>query len=469
MGFIKKLKTKAIKKAIKKDTKAGGSLAAALDAMQPSIVPQKALDFAAAQARPQQQAQAQAQQQQADIQGFIDPVNAAVARSQGAFETDIDLGQQANQLNNLSRFSAATQVQLGIEAAQQNQALQQLQGGFGGLQGQVGGINTDLSQFQQQQAQAQSGLGGVSSALDRIRGTFESRLGGLRDRFQQQSTGTDPQFEAMRQAQLGQIDTNQQAQQAQQSEFFGRRGLGGSSAALNAQQRLAGGFDQQRQGLTAQLGMQQLGRQDNALQQLLGLAGTEAQFGSGLQGQLAGLLGQSAGLAGSQAGIRSQQAGLQSGLFGQQAGLLGQQVGVQNQMGANLFNLRGTGQAAIGQQAGITGNVANLMMGAREQNLNARTAGIENASIPGQLGIAAIAAQNAGGNTGGGGVNFTPQLPTPAAPPAAPPATPAGSGDIATADHAVVSNQQQQGHGPGGMLQDMMNKKASMQARFKRF
>ena len=234
--------------------------------------------------------------------------------------------------------------------------------------GRVGGIANDLVNAQNAFGQTvtdsnkglqgfQGQLGGVSDRLGQIRGDFESRLGGLRQRFQGISTGEDPRFEALRQAQLGQLDSNQQAQQAQQAGFFGRRGLGGSSAALNAQQQLAGGFDAQRNTLTAQLGMQQLGRQDQALQQLLGINAQQAQFGAGLEGQRAGITGQQAGL---------------------------QQQQLQNRLG----QLDRLGQAKM-QRAGIFQSAAGLEttgqqlgLSAREQNLNALSANIENLSIP---------------------------------------------------------------------------------------
>ena len=93
-------------------------------------------------------------------------------------------------------------------------------------------------------------------------------------------TGIDPRFEAFRQSQIESLSTQQQQQQARQSEFFNRRGLGGSSAALNEQNKLGAQFGQQRQNLTSQIGLQGIAQQNQNLSQ-----------GSALLGQEFGLLG----------------------------------------------------------------------------------------------------------------------------------------------------------------------------------
>ena len=75
----------------------------------------------------------------------------------------------------------------------------------------------------------------------------------------------DPRFQAFKDSQLGQLSREQQQQQAMTSDFFSRRGLGGSSAQLNQMQNLGTQFGQQRQNVMSQLGMQEMGRQDKAL------------------------------------------------------------------------------------------------------------------------------------------------------------------------------------------------------------
>ena len=86
------------------------------------------------------------------------------------------------------------------------------------------------------------------------------------DIFRGIGTGAnDPRFDAFKQSQLGQLSREQQQQQAMTSDFFSRRGLGGSSAQLNQMQNLGTQFGQQRQNVMSQLGMQEMGRQDKAL------------------------------------------------------------------------------------------------------------------------------------------------------------------------------------------------------------
>ncbi len=207
-----------------------------------------------------------------------------------------------------------------------------------------------LQQFQEL-SQGLSGLRGQQAGLV----TESQALGGtLADvAAQQRSIGlgetVDPRFQAFRASQMESLAASQQAQQARQSEFFTRRGLGSSAAALNQQNVLAQQFGREEQAITGQLGLQELGAQQQALQTSLGI-GT----------QQAGLLGQQAGFMGQQAG-----------LVGQQAGIAGQEFGV--------------------TQAGITSR--NL---AEQQRLEALAASIETLSLPEQLDIARTAAENAG-------------------------------------------------------------------------
>ena len=109
-----------------------------------------------------------------------------------------------------------------------------------------------------------------------------SDVGAIGDIFQGIGTGkSDPRFENFRQAQLNQLGTDQTRQEAMTSDFFSRRGLGGSAAQLNQLQGVGTEFADRRQSLTGQIGLQQLGRQDQALQTAAGLFGQRA----GLQQQ----------------------------------------------------------------------------------------------------------------------------------------------------------------------------------------
>src|SRR3990167_5109552 len=76
------------------------------------------------------------------------------------------------------------------------------------------------------------------------------RFMGVADELQGIAGGEDPRFEAFRQVQVGDAS-------ARNAEFFGRRGTSGSTASLNQLQRTT-------TGINANLGMQQLARQDTA-------------------------------------------------------------------------------------------------------------------------------------------------------------------------------------------------------------
>ena len=86
-------------------------------------------------------------------------------------------------------------------------------------------------------------------------GGLNQRFLGVSDELRGIAGGEDPRFEAFRQMTLGDIG-------ARNAEFFGRRGTGGSTAALNALQRST-------LGANTQIGMAQLGRQDTARLQSL--------------------------------------------------------------------------------------------------------------------------------------------------------------------------------------------------------
>ena len=108
-------------------------------------------------------------------------------------------------------------------------------------------------------------------------------VGGIADRLQNiGASGIDPAFQRLAQAQVSQLSGQQQAQQAQQSQQMSRRGLGGSSADINAANAQAVQFGQQQQNVMAQLGAQGLQRADMATQQAL--AARNQQFGMTQQG-----------------------------------------------------------------------------------------------------------------------------------------------------------------------------------------
>ncbi len=317
------------------------------------------------------------------------------------------IGSQLSDLSNqvLTGQNIAELRNLGLDIENQFGEIQQ---GLGSVGGRLGGISSGLGSIN-------TGLGGISSGVGDVSQRFSQDFGGLQQNLRGVlEGGNDPRFEAFRQAQNEQLLEEQERQQAQTSDFFGRRGIGGSSAALTELQNQGTGFAQQRRQLGAQLGLQQLGRQDTALQQLLGAAGQRAGIESGLLGQQQGILGQQQNVFGQQAGIEGQRAGI----LGQQANLQGQraqtQLGLQQgvlQQGQFQQGLLGQQQSALGLQSGLLGqqqalgqqHIQNVFGAQQAQNLaqqgniDAATAALENLTIPAQLALAqeAILAQTA--------------------------------------------------------------------------
>ena len=151
-------------------------------------------------------------------------------------------------------------------------------------------------------------------------GGLGGQLGGIAGQFGDIAAGNDPRFGAFRTAQLDLLESQRSQQTGALQNQFARTGLGDSSAASNQVNALNQQFNLQGRGLSSQIGLQQLGRQDQAL-------------------------GAQAGLVGQQAGIVGQQAGLTAGAVD-----LGQ-TGVQNTLAIPTLGI--AGQAA--QNAGLGG------------------------------------------------------------------------------------------------------------------
>lgn len=102
------------------------------------------------------------------------------------------------------------------------------------------------------------------------------RFGGIADVLEQRGRGIaprDPAFERFQEAQFNVFEQGAEEQRRNVASELSRRGLGGSSTAINAlgrvDERLAG----QRAALGGQLGIQELQRQDQALLQAAGVLG----------------------------------------------------------------------------------------------------------------------------------------------------------------------------------------------------
>ena len=345
--------------------------------------------------------------------------------------------------------------QVGSEANTLRDQLGAFQTSLGTLPGQYGQVGTDLTN---RLAGVQSGYADVGNILsdsligpngarqdlqmvrDPITGEFNAAkagvagqtgaLGNLANIMEGRATGVDPAFETFRQMRMTGLEDAQQRQLGQQGEFFARRGLAGSSSALNAQNRLGDQFTQQSGDLASQLGLQQLQRGDTNLMNAAQLR----QAAAGLYGQQAGLTGQQAqlqaGLIGQQSGLDTTNAHMQAQLLGQQGqlglaeaqqqqSLLGSQQGVYQQQLANALagnqaqNAASQLQAQLsGQQFGTQATAAQMANQAQEMRLNSLTAGLQNLAAPAALSIAQLAAENAGKGNSASSFQWGPMLPT---------------------------------------------------------
>ena len=133
--------------------------------------------------------------------------------------------------------------------------------------------------------------------------------------------GRDTAFQMFQEAQLGQFGRQRQFQTGQLQTQLGRQGIGGS-AAINELNRLNLGFEGREASLVGQLGLQQLGRSDQAIGQLQGFREAELSgISTGLQNLLAIPTLQVAQTAAEAAGEDGDDGG--GGLFG---GLLDQLI-----------------------------------------------------------------------------------------------------------------------------------------------
>ena len=122
-------------------------------------------------------------------------------------------------------------------------------------------------------------------------GVASGQYSDVRNQYQGILDQQDPRFEQFRQAQLNELGNQEQDQISQIQAQFAAQGLSGSSQEANALQNVRESIGRQRGSLTAQIGMQQLGRQDNALSALGSLTGTQADLDSRMINQRSGLYG----------------------------------------------------------------------------------------------------------------------------------------------------------------------------------
>ena len=123
-----------------------------------------------------------------------------------------------------------------------------------------GDINGNLGAFSALLGNQTSGaIGDYFSEAARLRGV---------------GTGaSDPAFAAYQTSQNAQLNANQNAETQQQAEFFNRRGMSDSSAALNQQNKTAASYDLQRSSLASSLGLADLSRKDDAMASAMNVEG----------------------------------------------------------------------------------------------------------------------------------------------------------------------------------------------------
>jgi len=139
--------------------------------------------------------------------------------------------------------------------------------GGGGGGGGAGGSLLDLQAFNDL-------LSGQNTSILNNQGA----LGDIASRLQGISEGDDPRFAAFRQGQFGLLDQQREDALRNQGNQLARTGVTGS-VALNEQNRVGNQFDVQQRALSGQLGLTQLGRQDEALLNQAGILNQQNQFG----------------------------------------------------------------------------------------------------------------------------------------------------------------------------------------------
>ena len=151
----------------------------------------------------------------------------------------------------------------------------------------------------------------------------------------------------------GLFDTQRRDIQDSTNSFFNRRGIGGSSGALNAIANINTEFNQQERAFSADLGLKELGRQDKALLDLSGLNQT-------LQGINTQNINTSAGLIGQEASLG--QVPVTNNLTFDQADnvVTGQKL---DALSAGLTNLTVPETLNISKTAALTGGVGEQLAG----------------------------------------------------------------------------------------------------------
>ena len=254
-----------------------------------------------------------------------------------------------------------------------------LSGQYGGLSGQLGAQSTQLGGLSGQ-------LGAQSTQFGALGQQTGGQLGGIANTQLGISQGMDPRFAEFEAGQQRILEGQRQTGIRGLNTELARTGVRGT-AAINERNRLNAGFDTRQQGLSGQIGMQQLQRQDAARSGAANLFGQRGGFLSGILGQQSGITGAQAGLVGQQSSLT----GAQAGILGQQAGLVGQQAGmVGQQAGLGGLGFQSQGALADSQNTALRGRLEGVQTG------------LQNMLAAPTLQTAQLAANRSGGGGGGG-------------------------------------------------------------------
>lgn len=165
-----------------------------------------------------------------------------------------------------------------------------------------------INQYNQRLGGTQFGSLNPAAANAQL-GQIGGQIGGIAGQFAGIGADNDPRYAAFQQSQFGLFDQDAERQRSALATELARTGVRGT-AATNEMNRVEQGLSARRQDLSAQLGMNQLGRQDSALLSAAGLYGQQAGIGQQAFGNLgtAGAFNNAA----TQMGLEAQTGGLQN-------------------------------------------------------------------------------------------------------------------------------------------------------------
>jgi len=143
--------------------------------------------------------------------------------------------------------------------------------GGGGGNDIMGSGELDLEEFKRRLGEINPQFFEADFGAEKTRGIAE-----LLERRGRGIEPRDPAFERFRESQFNIFEQGAEEQRQNVASNLARRGLGSSSTGINQLAGVDRNLGLRREALGAQIGMQELGRRDNALQQSLGAFGQSA-------------------------------------------------------------------------------------------------------------------------------------------------------------------------------------------------